>query len=548
MLTVTKVPNGPVLVKEQFAISGTAASNYAGKVMTLIIDNQFRTNGPIVAADGSWTVQFLFQQSGNRKLRIAVENESVEVPIQVVATLPPGARIRFLNPPKQAIAREVIQFQGEADNYVDGARLLLRADGAYELARPVVKDGAWQASTLFTQPGQRDIELIGDGQDRTAIDLTIVAAPPKPPRLTFTTIPSPIQAKQTVVFAGSATDYPDGAQLLLRTDKAQELARPIVAAQKWQAPVVFPAAGSYTIELVGSETDKASLEVNVTPAPTPIPRPPRVSFTNPPAQVTAEQVILLTGKAENYANGAQLVLRVDQRLVVARPVVSGEQWKANTLFHGSGARLVEIIGSEQDKAQITLNVRESTSDLQVSPRSVWTTTTTPTSLPNLSPLRITLHHTYISPTPPVNATQAQEVERMRAIWRSHVNGNGWSDIGYHFIIMPSGRIYEARSERKRGSHDVINDGLGIAFDGVYSSATISQPQFESAVALCTALCQRYKIADPVTPVSTPTADFGTRNLPRILGHRDRVSTECPGSEGGRTVRLAEIRQAVKNRL
>ena len=137
---------------------------------------------------------------------------------------------------------------------------------------------------------------------------------------------------------------------------------------------------------------------------------------------------------------------------------------------------------------------------------------------------------------------------MRSIYRSHVQGNGWSDIGYHFIIMPSGRIYEARSERKRGAHDVINDGLGVAFDGVYSDKTISAQQFQSAVALCTVLCRRYGFKDPVTPVPTPTAEFGTRNLPLICGHRDRVSTECPGSPGGRTVRLEDIRQTVKKQL
>jgi hypothetical protein len=137
---------------------------------------------------------------------------------------------------------------------------------------------------------------------------------------------------------------------------------------------------------------------------------------------------------------------------------------------------------------------------------------------------------------------------MRVIWNGHVNGNGWADIGYHFVIMPSGRVYAARSEAKRGAHDQINDGLGIAFDGIYTSATINAQMYNSAVALCTILCKRYDITDVVTPIPTPTADFGTRNLPRMMGHRDRVATECPGSEAGRTVRLPEIRQAVNAQI
>ena len=251
----------------------------------------------------------------------------------------------------------------------------------------------------------------------------------------------------------------------------------------------------------------------------------------------------------NYRDGDQLVLRVDQRLELARPQVQNGQWRANTVFRQPGNRLLEIIGSEQDKAQIILEVTPApSSSFQVLARSSWTNNPTPSSLPNLTPRRITIHHTAVAAAPPTNSTQAQDATRMRVIWNSHVNGNGWVDIGYHFIIMPSGRVFSARSELKRGAHDVINDGLGIAFDGIYTSATINQKQFEAAVALCTVLSRRYGFKNVVTPVPTETADFGTRNLPLIIGHRDRVATSCPGSEGGRTVRLADIRNAVNAQL
>lgn len=368
MIKVIQAPEVPVQAKQKFSITGVASTNYAGKNLTLIVDNQYRANGPEIAPDGSWKIDFLFQQAGTRKLSIAIGNEVADVTIRVV------------------------------------------------------------------------------------------------------------------------------------------------------------------------------------PAQPELPRPPRLQFTNLPQRFTAEEVVTLQGEADNYSNGDQLVLRADQRFELARPRVQGEKWEAAVLFRQPGKRVIEIIGSEQDRAQIVIDVQAPVATLQVIPRSSWTSNPTPADLPSLQPKRITIHHTFISPTPSVNATQAQEVERMRLIWRSHVQGNGWSDIGYHFIVMPSGRIYEARSERKRGAHDVINDGLGIAFDGVYTSATISSQQFQAAVELCTKLCQRYGFRDPVTPVATPTADFGTRNLPLICGHRDRVNTECPGAEGGRTVRLSDIRQAVKGRL
>lgn len=549
MLKVTQAPQGPILVSQEFTITGIASTDYAGRNLTLIIDDRFQSVGPQIAADGIWRVRFVFQQAGDRRMRLTVGNESVEVPLQVVTTLPPGfAQLQFIDPPTQIQAGEMVTLIGEANNYPEGAQLVLRADQRFELARPTVQAAKWQAAVLFTQTGRRLLEVIGSGQDKAQIYLDVVAAVPQPPRLKFITVPDRIQTGQTVVIAGEAANYPDGTQLLLRVDRTFEIARPTVAAQKWQAPVAFSAAGTRLLEIIASEQEKAEATIDVITPPQP-PRTPRVSFTSAPQQLTVEQTVTVGGNAENYNDGAQLVLRVDQRFEIARPQVQGSKWQAVILLRQAGKRLLEIIGSEQDKAQVTITVVEPPStSFRVFPRTTWTSTLTPSELPNLQPLRITLHHTALSGGLSVNATQSQEISRMQLIRSSHVNGNGWSDVGYHFIVMPSGRVYEARSERKRGAHDVINDGLGVAFDGIYTSQTISSAQYEAAVALCTLLCKRYGINDPVTPVATPTADFGTRSLPRICGHRDRVSTSCPGSEGGKTVRLAEIRQAVKANL
>ncbi|UBF25777.1 peptidoglycan recognition protein family protein [Kovacikia minuta CCNUW1] len=453
MLTITQAPQGAVQVKQQFLITGTASTSYAGRKLMLTIDNQYTAPGPVVAADGTWQLNFLFQQTGNRRLKLAIDKDSVELPLSVVTTLPPTPRLRFANLPQQIPSGQSVMVTGSADGYADGTALLLRADKQFELARPTVQAGKWQAAIGFHQTGKRLIEIIGSGQDRAQVELQVVAAPPRPPRLRFTQVPKPIQA---------------------------------------------------------------------------------------------EEIVTIGGEADSYADGAQLVLRVDQKYELARPLVQGGKWQAPILFHQTGSRLIEIIGSEQDRAQVTIDVQAG--DLQIVVRTAWNSTPTPAELPELKPLRITIHHTALSGSPSTSASLATDAERMRYIWRSHVNGNGWSDIGYHYIIMPSGRIFEARSDKKRGAHDVVNDGWGIAFDGIYSRATINQQQFQSAVALCTKLCQRIGIKDPVTPIPTPTADYGTRNLPPICGHRDRVATECPGSEGGRTVRLADIRQGVKAKL
>lgn len=457
MLQITQAPTSPVLVNQRFSILGVASVSYAGKQLQLVVDSFYRTNGPEIRENGTWQVDFLFTAAGNRRLRIEVEGDSTEIVIPVVTSLPQAQRLRITQIPTRLPVLQSTTIEGDAENYTDGTVLQLRSDRQFELARPVVTSQRWRATVGFNQPGRRLIEIrTFDGAQSAAAELDVVAIAP---------------------------------------------------------------------------------------------RPPRVAFVNPPRQVREETVITLEGTAENYQDGDQLILRADQSQELARPRVQDGKWQANTLFRQPGNRLIEIIGSEQDRAQIIVEVLAApSSSFQILARSSWTNNPTPASLPNLAPRRITIHHTALNGSPGANSTQAQDAARMRLIWNSHVNGNGWSDIGYHFIIMQSGRVFSARSELKRGAHDVINDGLGVAFDGIYTSATINQRQFDAAVALCTVLCRRYGIRNTVTPVPTPTADFGTRNLPLILGHRDRVATACPGAEGGRTVRLAEIRTAVNAQL
>ncbi|MBF2077236.1 MAG: N-acetylmuramoyl-L-alanine amidase, partial [Synechococcales cyanobacterium T60_A2020_003] len=215
-------------------------------------------------------------------------------------------------------------------------------------------------------------------------------------------------------------------------------------------------------------------------------------------------------------------------------------------LHQAGQRLIEVIASDEEKDQIVLTVEPITQSLQVFPFSIWTTTPTPSSIPDLvNPKRITLHHTVIAALSS-GATQDQEIQRMRRLLDIHLNSSGYSDIGYHYIVMPSGRVYEGRSSLKRGAHDLVNDGFGVAVDGDFQgSLRIGPKQFDAVVGICIMLCKRMGITDPVTPVSTVTADFGTRSLPRIMGHRDRVSTACPGTV---YERLNEIRQAVRDGL
>jgi N-acetylmuramoyl-L-alanine amidase len=49
----------------------------------------------------------------------------------------------------------------------------------------------------------------------------------------------------------------------------------------------------------------------------------------------------------------------------------------------------------------------------------------------------------------------------------HVNGNGWSDVGYHYIIKLDGEIQVGRLENKIGAHvkGVNRSSIGICYIG-----------------------------------------------------------------------------------
>ncbi len=63
--------------------------------------------------------------------------------------------------------------------------------------------------------------------------------------------------------------------------------------------------------------------------------------------------------------------------------------------------------------------------------------------------RITVHHSARITRPGSRANAAAAV---RAIQDAHMRGNGWGDIGYHFLIDPDGRIWTGRPLAWQGAH------------------------------------------------------------------------------------------------
>ncbi len=137
------------------------------------------------------------------------------------------------------------------------------------------------------------------------------------------------------------------------------------------------------------------------------------------------------------------------------------------------------------------------------------------------------------------STPEQSAAIVRGIQRYHVQGNGWNDIGYNFLVDRFGQVFEGRAggitRNVVGAHaQGFNTGsVGVAVLGTYSAAGIEQPAKNALVAL---LAWRLDVAhvDPASSVVWPSG--GNSRYPAgtlvplraVSGHRDTGPTSCPG--------------------
>ncbi len=160
-----------------------------------------------------------------------------------------------------------------------------------------------------------------------------------------------------------------------------------------------------------------------------------------------------------------------------------------------------------------------------------------------------VHHTAGTNT----YTRAQAAAIVRGIEVYHVQGNGWNDIGYNFLVDRFGTVYEGRGggteKNVIGAHsEGFNTGtIGVALIGNYQSATPPKAQQDALVGL---LAWRLDVAH-VDPLSTVVYTSGGNlkfrpgtsvTLRAISGHRDTGPSECPGT--GTYVLLPALAQRV----
>jgi hypothetical protein len=121
---------------------------------------------------------------------------------------------------------------------------------------------------------------------------------------------------------------------------------------------------------------------------------------------------------------------------------------------------------------------------------------------------------------------------VRSIYTAHTQINGYSDIGYNYLIAPDGTIFAGRDpgllieqDEVLGAHFCAsNTGtMGICLLGTFMTTT---PTDEAKASLIQLLA--WKTAkDSLSPFGSDTHPLNP-NLGIIAGHRDGCATLCPG--------------------
>lgn len=147
---------------------------------------------------------------------------------------------------------------------------------------------------------------------------------------------------------------------------------------------------------------------------------------------------------------------------------------------------------------------------------------------------------------------------VRAIQNYHKNTNGWSDIGYHFLIDKFGYIFEGRSgsmsSRPRGAHDGDNtNSFGFTLMGYFHPNVNNVPTTAMLNSLYDVIA--WRMPSGWTAYGSPGGSYGSlgHNVGRIDGHRRVKSTACPGDNVynpyiGTNLSGGVIRDAVQMRI
>lgn len=158
------------------------------------------------------------------------------------------------------------------------------------------------------------------------------------------------------------------------------------------------------------------------------------------------------------------------------------------------------------------------------------------------PTHLIVHHSF---TPLFLPNEAMVL----SIWNYHVNSNGWSDIGYNWLITPDGTIFEGRGSNENRSKYVLgahfcsknSNTIGVCLIGDFTAEPPAPLAMQSLIKVLSyhAFNLGFTAFDPVLHSSSGLY------LNRISPHKAGCNTECPGNAFGN---LDVLTQKVKEYL
>jgi len=149
-----------------------------------------------------------------------------------------------------------------------------------------------------------------------------------------------------------------------------------------------------------------------------------------------------------------------------------------------------------------------------------------------------VHHTVGSNT----YTASQSAGILRGIYAYHVNGNGWCDVGYNFVVDRYGQIFEGRAggitRAVIGAHTLAfnYNSFSVSAMGTFSTAATPSAMLTSISRVLAWKLSLFGRSATGSEVLTSAGGSGARwpagtaiTFRTVSGHRDAYSTECPGN-------------------
>ena len=130
-----------------------------------------------------------------------------------------------------------------------------------------------------------------------------------------------------------------------------------------------------------------------------------------------------------------------------------------------------------------------------------------------------------------NYKRADSAGIVRGILAYHTQGRDWCDIGYNFLVDRFGRIFEGRdggiAKPVRGAHagDFNADTMGVSMMGNFDNVRLQRRLKNAVVRLV-----GWRLGTNYVRPNGTVRMHGAR-IKRISGHRDVMSTACPGKHG-----------------